>query len=167
MGPVLASRFRPLLRLLLAVALALVVLIASVVVAANMMFPGPTAGQVTATDAGDRLIPRITSLKDGDQVDLAQALEVTWERAVVMEAYMSGDEMNDVLGFVWYRDDDWAGSDESQRTLAFASGRTVVAEVMLSVDTFRMVEAVESFDAFEAVFVARRDESGVVFLYRP
>jgi hypothetical protein len=39
-----------------------------------------------------------------------------------MEAYMPGDEMNNLLGFDWYSTDDWAGSDETQATLAFVQG---------------------------------------------
>ena len=158
---------RSIVRLLVGVVLVLFILIASVVVAVNLMFPGPTAAQVAAMGAGDRLVPLITSLRDGDTVDLVRALDVRWDRAVLMEAYMQGDEMNGVLGFDWYHSDDWSGGDESQRRLAFVSGHTVVADLRLSYETFRMDAAIDSFDASDPVFVARRDESGVVFLYRP
>lgn len=167
MRPKLASRVQRFVPVSLVVLLIVVVLIASVAAAVNLLFPGPTQGQIAAIDTGDRLIPRIMGLQNGDHVNLARALDVAWERAVLMAAYKDGDEMNDVLGFAWYRHDEWAGSDESQRTLAFTSGRTVVAEVLLSPETFRIDEAVESFEASDAVFVVRRDESGVVFLYRP
>ncbi len=92
---------RSIVRLLVGVVLVLFILIASVVVAVNLMFPGPTAAQVAAMGAGDRLVPLITSLRDGDTVDLVRALDVRWDRAVLMEAYMQGDEMNGVLGFDW------------------------------------------------------------------
>ena len=108
--------------------------IAMVVVALAIAFPGPTPGQVAARSAGDRLIAEIRALPAGVEVNLADALDEPWERAVQMEAYMPGDEMNERLGFDWYAADDLAGSDESQQTMAFVNGTAVVAEVLLSPD---------------------------------
>ena len=140
--------------------------IAMVVVALAIAFPGPTPGQVAARSAGDRLIEEIRALPAGVEVNLADALDGPWERAVLMEAYMPGDEMNERLGFDWYAADDLAGSDESQQTMAFVNGTTVVAEVLLSPDTFRLDVSIGSFGRAYSTFVTSRDPSGLVVLHK-
>ena len=140
--------------------------IAMVVVALAIAFPGPTPGQVAARSAGDRLIEEIRALPAGVEVNLADALDGWWERAVLMEAYMPGDEMNERLGFDWYAADDLAGSDESQQTMAFVNGTTVVVEVLLSPDTFRLDVSIGSFGRAYSKFVTSRDPSGLVVLHK-
>jgi hypothetical protein len=140
--------------------------IAMVVVALAIAFPGPTPGQVAARSAGDRLIAEIRALPAGVEVNLADALDEPWERAVLMEAYMPGDEMNQRLGFDWYAADHLAGSDESQQTMAFVNGTTVVAEVLLSPDTFRLDVSIGSFGRADSKFVTSRDPSGLVVLHK-
>lgn len=140
--------------------------IAMVVVALAIAFPGPTPGQVAARSAGDRLIEEIRALPAGVEVNFADALDGPWERAVLMEAYMPGDEMNERLGFDWYAADDLAGSDESQQTMAFVNGTTVVAEVLLSPDTFRLDVSIGSFGRAYSTFVTSRDPSGLVVLHK-
>jgi hypothetical protein len=137
------------------------------IVAVLLAFPGPTPGQVAARDTGTRLVDRISGLSDGATVDLAKVLDQPWDRAVLMEAYMSGDEMNRRLGFDWYSADDSAGLDESQRTMAFVQGTSVVAQVRLRPETFRLGETVTSFDRADSTFVASRQPSGLVVLHRP
>ncbi len=88
-------------RITLAVASAAAV-VAFVAIALAVAFPGPTPGQVAAREAGDRLTQKISALGAGVTVDLAEALDQPWDRVVLMEAYMSGDEMNRELGFDWY-----------------------------------------------------------------
>jgi hypothetical protein len=136
-------------------------------VALALAYPGPSPRQVAARDAGDRLVENISGLSDGAAVDLADTLDQPWERAVLMEAYMSGDEMNKRLGFDWYSADDISGSDESQRTMAFVQGTSVVAEVHLRPETFRLDETITSFNRADSTFVAARDPSGLVVLHRP
>ena len=141
-------------------------LVLIVVAALALVFPGSTPGQVAAHDAGDRLIEAIRALPSGAEVDLADALDEPWERAVLMEAYMPGDVMNERLGFDWYTADDLAGSDESQQTIAFVNGRTVVAEVLPSPETFRLDASIESFGRAHSRFVTSRDPSGLVVLHK-
>jgi hypothetical protein len=145
----------------------LLVAIVAMIIAVVLAFLAPNPGRVAARSAGDRLTEKIAALAEGDEVDLAQALGQPWERAVLMEAYMSGDEMNEEIGFQWYGRDDLSGSDESQRTLAFVSQKTVRAEVLLSPETFRLEESIVAFDRADGTFVASRDASGLVTLHRP
>lgn len=140
----------------------------------------PTAQELawqTGRDAGDRLAAQVIQLADGERIDLAAAVGQPWERAVMIRAYTGGDEMNKIVGFRWWRSDDWAGSDEVQRTLAFIAGNTVVAEVEVGPYTFRLLDPV--FDAedsdvtfvefapSDADFVASRAPGGLVTLTRP
>lgn len=126
-------------------------------------------------ETGDRVAAQVMQLADGERIDLATAVGQPWERAVMIRAYTGGDEMNKIVGFPWWSPDDWAGSDEVQRTLAFVAGNTVVAEVEVSPDTFRLDDPVFDegdvtfieFAPSDAVFVASRAAGGLVTLTRP
>jgi hypothetical protein len=75
--------------------------------------------------------------------------------------------MNRRLGFVWYSADDVSGSDESQLEMAVVQGTTVIAEVRLGPDTFRIDSSITEFARADSIFVTERDEAGVVGLRRP
>jgi hypothetical protein len=51
--------------------------------------------------------------------------------------------------------------------MAFVQGTSVVAEVHLRPETFRLDETITSFNRADSTFVAARDPSGLVVLHRP
>lgn len=116
----------------------------------------------------ERMIKTVTAAQDASRVDIAVALDLPWDRAVLMEAYMPGDEMNRRLGFRWYGEDAISAANESSQFVAFVSGQTVVADTVLDDDEFKFDESVESFARSEGKFVVvREDTSGSVTLSRP
>ena len=116
----------------------------------------------------ERMITTVRAAQDGAQVDLATALDLPWDRAFLMEAYMSGDEMNRRLEFAWYDRDAISASDESRQFVVFINGHTVVADTVLDDDEFQFDEPVESFARSRGQFiVVREDTSGYVMLSLP
>jgi hypothetical protein len=146
---------------------AMAALIAGLVLAAAIAFRSSDPNKEAARAAGTSLANRVAALAKGDKVDFAQAVGQPWERAVLMEAYMQGDEMNLLIGFQWYSEDDLSGSDETQRTLVFLAQKEVVAEVLLSPQTFRLDGSIVGFPWADATFIASRDSSGLVTLRHP
>jgi hypothetical protein len=145
----------------------LAVAILALVIGVVLAFFRPNPVRVAALEAGDRLTEKVAALAEGDDVDFVQAMGLPWERAVLLEPYMPADMMNEQIGFHWYAGDDVSGSSENQRTLAFVAQRTVVAELLLSPQTFRLDESIVAFNRANATFVASRDPAGLVTLHRP
>lgn len=138
----------------------------------------PTAQELAVQkgwEAGERFEAKVMQLADGERIDLAIAVGQPWERAVLLRAYHDGDDMNKIVGFPWWPSDHWSASDESQRMLAFIAGNTVVAQVGVSEETFRINEdgwdesdaAFVEIDLSDAIFVASRDADGFVTLIEP
>ena len=134
------------------------------IAAAVLLVFGESADKKAARAAGDAVEQRVAGLGNGEAIDLATALDQPWQRAVVMHAYMSGDEMNAGLGFRWFDDDQWSSySDESQRLL-FVADQTVVADVMTGPETFFLDDAVTELDPSAATLIASRDADDLVTL---
>lgn len=51
---------------------------------------GPTSEQAAAEAALVRMISVVGASSEGEQVNLAKVLDVPWDRAILMAAYMNG-----------------------------------------------------------------------------
>ena len=141
------------------------VVVVLVAVSVVIVFPGPSAEQEQARTVGSDLLGKLNGLDAGDTVDLVATAGVPWDRAIVFAAYMSGTEMNQLLGFDWYGNDDVSGSDESQQRLVLVAGQAVVADMTFGPDDhIRLDDAIDRFDRSAATFVAQRDEAGNLVL---
>jgi hypothetical protein len=128
---------------------------------------GPTPEQVAGEDAVVRMISVVGASSEGERMDLAQVLDVPWDRAVLMDAYMTGDDMNAVLGFDGYPSDASSQADEATQFIVFVRGETVVADTNLWPDEgFQFDDAIRAFTRTDAVFVAHRGQT-IVELTRP
>jgi hypothetical protein len=128
---------------------------------------GPTPKQAAAEAALVRMVAVVGASSEGDQVDLAKVLDVPWDRAVLMDAYMTGDDMNEVLGFHAYASDAKSQMDESTQFVVFVRGETVVADAPLWPDEgFQFDDSIQAFSRADAVFVASRGPS-IIELRRP
>ena len=89
------------------------------------------------------------------------------DRAVFMDAYMNGDDMNEVLGFDGYASDANSQMDEATQFVVFVRDETVVADALLWPDEgFQFDDSIRAFSRADAVFVASRGPS-IIELRRP
>lgn len=128
----------------------------------------PGLQQFAARQAVKAMTATIASAPAGQRVDLAKALTLPWDRAVLMDPYMNGTEMNRVLGFEAYPADATSQLDESAQFLVFVRDRAVVADTVLwpEADSFRFDSGIRDFSRSDAVFVVARD-GDLVRLQRP
>lgn len=117
---------------------------------------------------GDRLVAAIAAMPDGTEVDLAEALGVPWDRAVLMEPYSTGADMNARLGFPAFADDASGPADEANQFVVFVKGESVVTTSGLFPGTrsFRFDSSIPQFSRDDARFVVVRSDDGVT-LARP
>lgn len=128
---------------------------------------GPTPEQAAAEAAVVRMVGVVGASSEGEQVDLAKVFDVPWDRAVLMDAYMNGDDMNEVLGFHGYASDANSQMDEATQFIVFVRGETVVADAPLWPDDgFQFDDSIRAFTRTDAVFVASRGPT-IVELSRP
>jgi hypothetical protein len=131
------------------------------------LWGGPTPEQAAAQAAVARMVAVVGESSEGEQVDLAKVLDVPWDRAVLMDAYMDGDDMNKVLGFHGYPSDATSQMDESTQFVVFVRGETVVGDAPLwPSEGFQFDDSIRAFTRADAVFVASRGPR-IVELSRP
>lgn len=120
------------------------------------------------SEASERMVESIAAMPDGREVNLADVLTITWDRAVLMEPYATGSQMNEKLGFGAFRDDAWGPLDEANQLVVFVAGQSVVATANLFPDpsSFRFDQSIRDFTRDDATFVVERD-GGRVTLTRP
>lgn len=69
--------------------------------------------RMAADEAATQAVAVIAVTPSGIRVDLAVAVPIEWERAVLMEPYSTGEQMNAKLGFRGFPDDGWGPADEA------------------------------------------------------
>ena len=121
-----------------------------------------------AVHAVERMVAQVTATPDGRTVDLAKALTIGWDRAVLMEPYADGAAMNRRLGFDGFPADAEGPQDESSQLVVFVRGTSVVAQADLfpQSGSFRFDPSITEFDSGGAEFVVQRD-GDLVNLARP
>lgn len=152
----------------LRVGLAVALVVALGIVGVTALFAvGPGAEQRAARAAGAALVARVSALSEGEMIDFATAVRSPWQRALVFDAYVPGDQMNEALGFEWFEADDASSFYDGEMRLLFVSERTVVADVRTRDGTFWLDFSGTGFAPSDAVFVASRVAGGPVTLARP
>jgi hypothetical protein len=90
------------------------------------------------------LVTAVRSTPDGQIVDLAQAFDLSWEQAVVVGPYASGDDANQLLGFKGFEPGEMMNAQDTGMNLIFASDTSVLATLELPVSGFSFdVDTVE------------------------
>ena len=115
-------------------------------------------------EAVTRMLSTISTVPDGTTLDLHAALDLEWDRAVVIGPYSPGSVANDAFGFDHYPANEVLTQGDGAYLLVFGLGRSFVADVLLNGQVFYFDEGVETFEAANARFRVTRDSGGVVLL---
>jgi hypothetical protein len=126
----------------------------------------PDRNSATARAAVGRMIGVVAATPDRGQVDFAQALDVPWDRAVMIAPYTDGAAMNARLGFDWYSASDVSTRVVTAQFVVFVQDRTVVAEAELAAGTFRFDSFVKEFTRAQGVFNVVRSANDTVLQMR-
>ncbi len=116
----------------------------------------------TARAAVERMVGVVNATPDKGHVDVAQAQDVPWDRAVLIAPLADGTAMNKALGFNWYQPGDISTREPEAQFVVFVQGQTVVAEALLPRGTFRFDSYVQAFTRDHAVFSVVRSEGDTI-----
>ena len=110
------------------------------------------------------MVAEVMSAPDGSSIDLAKALPLDWDRAVVLPPYTYGEDANRSLGFDKFAEGESLTSGDGTYLVVFIRDRSVVAELALYGQSFYFDENVEAFDAESSTFDVIRDRGEVVLV---
>jgi hypothetical protein len=110
----------------------------------------------------EAVVAEVMSAPDGSSVDLARALPLDWDRAVVLPPYTYGEDSNRLLGFDQFPKDEGVTSGDGTYLVLFVRDRSVIAELGLYGQSFYFDESVESFGS--ATFTVEHDRGEVVLI---
>jgi hypothetical protein len=112
-----------------------------------------------------KLGAEVASTAEGATIDLADAFDLDWDRAAILDAYEPGGSANVLLGFRAYGEhDELTVSDEAQ-WIVFARNGRVVADFLIPTarSSFSFAVPSVSLTPEDAVFtVHRRDRTAVL-----
>jgi hypothetical protein len=132
----------------------------------TMSRPQQTTSGQGAAAALASLTATLTQTPSGQPVDLAKVLGIPWDKAVLMPAGSTGDEMNRRLGFSVYAPGDLSPKDPATQFIVFTLEKVIVAQIELPPSGVQFDHAVEGFTRSDAIFVVSR-VTGAEVLKRP